>query len=45
MRVAALRDFHYIPVPNDDHTTLTRKPPFLRRAMAFRVDPLQAEEE
>ncbi len=33
--IEADRDFEFIPLPNDDHTTVWSKPYFLRRAMAF----------
>lgn len=33
--IAADKDFDYIPLPNDDHTTVWGKPYFLRRAMDF----------
>jgi dipeptidyl aminopeptidase/acylaminoacyl peptidase len=35
--IAADKDFDYIPLPNDDHTTVWSKPYFLRRAMEFMV--------
>ncbi len=39
--IAADKDFDYIPLPNDDHTTVWSKPYFLRRAMGFMVRHLQ----
>jgi pimeloyl-ACP methyl ester carboxylesterase len=38
--IAADKDFDYIPLPNDDHTTVWGKPYFLRRAMEFMVESL-----
>jgi dipeptidyl aminopeptidase/acylaminoacyl peptidase len=40
--IAADKDFDYIPLPNDDHTTVWSRPYFLRRAMEFMVDALAA---
>lgn len=39
--VAADKDFEFIPLPGDDHTTVWGKPYFVRRAMAFLVRHLQ----
>ena len=39
--IAADKDFEFIPLPNDDHTTVWSKPYFLRRAMEFMVRSLQ----
>ncbi len=41
--IAADKDFDYIPLPNDDHTTVWTKPYFLRRAMEFMVRHLGAD--
>jgi len=41
--IAADKDFDFIPLPNDDHTTVWAKPYFLRRAMEFMVRCLAAE--
>ena len=38
--VAADKDFEFIPLPNDDHTTVWSNPYFLRRAMDFLVRSL-----
>jgi dienelactone hydrolase len=38
--IAADKDFDYIPLPNDDHTTVWARPYFLRRAMQFMVGSL-----
>ena len=35
--IAADKDFEFIPLPNDDHTTVWANPYFLRRAMEFLV--------
>ena len=40
--IAADKDFDFIPLPNDDHTTVWSKPYFLRRAMEFMVTHLGA---
>jgi len=40
--IAADKDFDFIPLPNDDHTTVWSKPYFLRRAMEFMVRHLGA---
>jgi dipeptidyl aminopeptidase/acylaminoacyl peptidase len=40
--IAADKDFDYIPLPNDDHTTVWSRPYFLRRAMDFMVTALAA---
>lgn len=40
--IAADKNFDYIPLPNDDHTTVWSKPYFLRRAMEFMVEHLSA---
>jgi dipeptidyl aminopeptidase/acylaminoacyl peptidase len=40
--IAADKDFEFIPLPNDDHTTVWSNPYFLRRAMAFMVRSLDA---
>ena len=39
--IAADKDFDYIPLPNDDHTTVWGRPYFLRRAMQFMVESLK----
>jgi dienelactone hydrolase len=41
--IAADKDFDFIPLPNDDHTTVWANPYFLRRAMEFMVRALGAE--
>ncbi len=41
--IAADKDFDFIPLPNDDHTTVRTNPYFLRRAMEFMVRHLHAE--
>ena len=33
--IAADKEFDFVPLPNDDHTTVWAKPYFLRRAMGF----------
>jgi dipeptidyl-peptidase-4 len=38
--IAADKDVEFIPLPNDDHTTVWGKPYFLRRAMEFMVRSL-----
>ena len=40
--IAADKDFEFIPLLNDDHTTVWGKPYFLRRAMEFMVRSLKA---
>ena len=40
--IAADKDFDFIPLTNDDHTTVWSKPYFLRRAMEFFVRHLGA---
>lgn len=40
--IAADKDFEFIPLLNDDHTTVWGKPYFLRRAMEFMVRSLHA---
>ena len=40
--IAADKDFDFIPLTNDDHTTVWGKPYFLRRAMEFMVRHLGA---
>jgi dipeptidyl aminopeptidase/acylaminoacyl peptidase len=40
--IAADKDFEFIPLPNDDHTTVWGKPYFLRRAMEFMARHLGA---
>jgi dipeptidyl aminopeptidase/acylaminoacyl peptidase len=40
--IAADKDFEFIPLLNDDHTTVWSKPYFLRRAMEFMVRELRA---
>jgi pimeloyl-ACP methyl ester carboxylesterase len=40
--IAADKDFEFIPLVNDDHTTVWAKPYFLRRAMEFMVRSLGA---
>jgi dipeptidyl-peptidase-4 len=41
--IAADKDFEFVPLLNDDHTTVWAKPYFLRRAMEFMVRSLAAE--
>ncbi|MFI5011096.1 MAG: prolyl oligopeptidase family serine peptidase [Hyphomicrobiales bacterium] len=41
--IAADKDFDFVPLPNDDHTTVWAKPYFLRRAMEFMVRCLAAD--
>ena len=38
--IAADKDFDFLPLPNDDHTTVWANPYFLRRAMRFMLDHL-----
>jgi len=40
--IAADKDFEFIPLLNDDHTSVWAKPYFLRRAMEFMVRSLSA---
>ncbi len=40
--IAADKDFDFLPLPNDDHTTVWSRPYFLRRAMEFLVRHLAA---
>lgn len=42
--IAADKDFDFIPLPNDDHTTVWSNPYFLRRAMQFMVRHLHAKD-